>query len=140
MKNILVVAVLFLGFIGNAQTNFTLINKNSKTRGITKMNFHKDARGTFYVRIYASCSPKDCDWGRFRVKQDASYKEYLRRTDRKWLTYYMPIKVKESFVTRTVTVYRNRDPQMRTQKVVVKSDYHSKKRRDKVNTYYMKYQ
>jgi len=139
MKNLILVLVFLLGFMSNAQSNFTLVNKNKKTRGITKMNFHKDARGDFYVRIYASCRPKDCGWGRFRVRQNKGYKEQLTRTNRKWLNYYMPIKVKESFVTRTVTVYQNSDPQIRSRKVIVKSDYYNKKRSDRVHTYLMKF-
>lgn len=45
----------------------TWVNTNSNTRGITKLVVRRVRSNRLVVRVYGSCSPRDCDWGRARL-------------------------------------------------------------------------
>ena len=132
--------MILIGFFAQAQSNFTIKTINRNTKGITKMNFYKDARGDFKVRIYAKCSPKDCDWGSFTLKRDPSFQEYLKRKKGPYVPYYKPITIKKSFVTRTLLINVRIDDPQRRFRVDVTSDYKSPYRKDKTEYYIMKKQ
>ncbi len=140
MKRILFLLIVMMGCFAKAQSNFTIKTINRNTRGITQMNFHKDARGDFRVRIYAKCSPKDCDWGSFELTKDVSFNEYLKRKKGPYVPYYRPITIKKSFVTRTVTINVRKDDPFRRFRVDVFSNYKDPKRKDKTEYYIMKRQ
>ncbi|MBF2016352.1 MAG: hypothetical protein IGS23_14345 [Rivularia sp. T60_A2020_040] len=38
-------------------------NTNSNTRGITKLVVTKASGNKLNIRVFGSCSPRDCDWG-----------------------------------------------------------------------------
>jgi hypothetical protein len=138
MKNTILMLFLLVAAVAIAQSNFSIKTINRNTRGITKMNFHKDAGGDFKVRIYAKCSPKDCDWGDFKLEKDLSFHEYLQRKKGPYVPYYRPIIIKRSFVTRRVTINVRRDKPFERYRVDVFSDYKDPKRKDKTDYYLMK--
>lgn len=45
----------------------TWVNTNSNTRGITKLVVRRAGGNRLVVRVFGSCSPRDCDWGRARL-------------------------------------------------------------------------
>ena len=138
MKNLTVLILLLCCGFATAQSNFSISAINRNTRGITKMNFHKDARGDFRVRIYAKCAPKDCDWGSFALEKDPSFYEYLRRKKGPYVTLYEPFTIRKSFVTRIVTIKTRKDKPYQRYRVDVFSDYKDPKRKDKTEYYLMK--
>lgn len=126
---------MLVGFITNAQSKYTIINKDSNTNGITKMQFEEHNANRVYVRIWAECTPNDCFWGNFLTRKDISYPEYLQRVKGNWIPYYHPIKINESFVERQVTIYQHRTRRTRY-KVTLKNDYKSSNRTDTSRSYY----
>ena len=46
----------------NKDFNGLWINKEDKTRGITKCNIRYD-NNQFHVQIQGACVPEDCEWG-----------------------------------------------------------------------------
>jgi len=88
-------------------------NKDAKTRGVTRFALGK---GAATVRLYGSCSPKDCDWGVTRLtKSGTSYKA----------TY------DQGFGKKYVTL----TPSGKNVKMVVKATYKDS-RPDRTSTYY----
>lgn len=45
----------------------TWVNTNSNTRGITKLVIRRVGTNKLSIRVYGSCSPRDCDWGRTKL-------------------------------------------------------------------------
>ena len=101
MKIILIIAVSLVVFTRvKAQNSFTLKNSNTQTRGITKMNITQQGNGKVKIKIWASCSPKDCYWGRFGTNKNVSYKDMMQRTKKNWIYRYTPFTIKKNHVTR----------------------------------------
>ncbi|MFK7814207.1 MAG: hypothetical protein AB8B59_17045 [Maribacter sp.] len=138
MKTKLLLVMVLIACFVNAQSNFSINTINKNTRGITKINFFKDAKGDFKVRIYAKCSPKDCDWGAFKIQKDISFEEYLRRKKGPYVPLYNVITIKKSFVTRTITINTRKDKPYQRYRVDVFSNYKDPKRKDKTEHYLMK--
>lgn len=60
MKNLILISFLLVVYITNAQSKFTILNKNSRTTGIIKMQFEVYSSDRVYVRIWAKCNSNDC--------------------------------------------------------------------------------
>lgn len=105
MRPTLFLLTLLLSFSTNVQSKVTLVNKNSKARGITKMKLYTNNQGRTYIKMYASCQPKNFYWGKFSTIKDGAYHEKLRRGINP-AQFYRTITIKKSFVTRKVIIFK----------------------------------
>ncbi len=75
----------------------TWVNANSNTRGITKLVVKRVAPNRLVVRVYGSCSPRDCDWGRAKLTtygkdvQDRNHRSATTTYNKSFATTFLNI-------------------------------------------------
>ena len=120
----------------------TYYNTNPGTTGISKVRITQDAQtGQQYLYIWASCHPRDCYWGRYKINEYKGY-DYLERRRRlpdgaTWFGSYESVSIDQGFVERKIWLAKNlrHDDHIR---ITLESNFKDPSREDYTKRYILK--